>query len=523
MQLIVGVQGVKTENGKERKKLSFLRLAINEHFHTFAIEKTSKRPEAARTASPTPKRTPMDNIFNNLADGFFGPAPDFAEQKNWEELIEQILAGRVVPVIGPELLCEEGNLHEMIVDSFARQTGVTSHPTTFSQLKYDDTFMLCCMRMCKSKSADKSTDNIIYPFAYDAYRASAYKPSSLLRRLLAIPQLPFVVTTSFTPIVEETMREVRPGAEVRTLTFDNDPCTIMTVGKGDVRGYGDLKVPTVYHMFGCCGPKAKPHSMVLTDSDMLRFCQSWIDETKRPHTLSRLLSNSYLLVLGCNYSDWLFRFIWFSIKGDELKNGGMVSLSKPQDLVDYFTRMGVFIPQSNAAEVVSKIEQMLAEREQDDSQRENFARPKMEMDVFISYSRSDSAIAARLYDYLRSEGLSVWYDRSNLMAGSNFMEEIKKSIKSARVFVPIISQNLINERMDEHVYRKEWNIAIDRESGMGASRNFILPLHEEGTDFYKADIPEAMQRHSSSSYNVGDTSFPALLKGIRAQLAKLKK
>ena len=58
---------------------------------------------------------------------------------------------------------------------------------------------------------------------------------------------------------------------------------------------------------------------------------------------------------------------------------------------------------------------------------------------------------------------------------------------------------------------------------MGASRTFIFPIHEEGVDFYQADIPEEMQRHHSISYHSSDTEFPALLEGIRTQLAKLQK
>lgn len=464
----------------------------------------------------------MDDLFNNLSDDFFGLNTDYAEQQKWDQLIDQICEGRVVPVIGPEILIEEGNLHQKMVEVIASQLGVTSRPTNFSQLKFDSTFMTRCMQMFKGMPADKATD-VIYTLADRVYRAGHYQPSSLLRRILAIPQLPFVVTTTFTPIVEETMRQVRPGAEVRTLVFDNDPSTIKAKGVGDIQGYGDLKQPTVYHMYGCCQAKSKPHSMVLTDTDMLNFCLSWIDANKRPSTLSSLLSNSYLLVLGCNYSDWLFRFIWYSIKGDELKNGSLVNLHNPQDLVDYFTRMGVFIPQNNTADVVAKIETLLAQREQKGGNDELFAHPRNGMDVFISYSRSDKKIADRLYHYLRAEGLSVWYDRSNLLAGNDFMQEINRSVRSARVFVPIISHNIVSEKMEAHVYRKEWNCAIDCERGMGASRTFIFPIHEEGVDFYQADIPEEMQRHHSISYHSSDTEFPALLEGIRTQLAKLQK
>lgn len=71
----------------------------------------------------------MDDLFNNLSDDFFGLNTDYAEQQKWDQLIDQICEGRVVPVIGPEILIEEGNLHQKMVEVIASQLGVTSRPT----------------------------------------------------------------------------------------------------------------------------------------------------------------------------------------------------------------------------------------------------------------------------------------------------------------------------------------------------------------------------------------------------------
>jgi hypothetical protein len=121
------------------------------------------------------------------------------------------------------------------------------------------------------------------------------------------------------------------------------------------------------------------------------------------------------------------------------------------------------------------------------------------MDVFISYSRSDSDVAEKLYKILTAQGKRVWYDKNNLTDGGNFMDEIRKAIRTTKYFIPILSQNIMTERKESHVYRNEWDLAIEVAISMG--RTYIIPLAEEGFDFYKAAIPERLQQHNAIFYN----------------------
>ena len=462
----------------------------------------------------------MEDLFANISDTDIFPKENYFEKQKWDKLIEAIIGGQVVPVVGPEFLVEGGNLHHMLVKTIARQSGVEEgRVSTFSQLKHDTTFKAKCLSLAPGQESDRATD-LIYPVARRAYVAGHYEPSRLLLNLLSIPYFPFVLTTTFTPIVEEAMQKVRPGEKVRTLCFNNDPMATKTPGLGDVKEEADLGRPTVYHMFGCFDEKMKPHSMALTDSDMLRFCRSWLIKGARPETLSQLLQNKYLLVLGCDYSDWLFRFIWYSMK-EESGEGILVNGDTPDSLVGYLTRLGAFLPKDNPEATVQRIRELLRQREDADAAADPFAHARRGMDVFISYSRSDSDTALSLYNYLRSQGLTVWYDRENLLAGDKFQQEIERSIRSAKVFVPIISAHIKEERLDAHVYRKEWAWAIDHEQGMGSSRSFIMPVHEQGVDFYESDIPNELQRHNSIEYTPGCATFESLLQGIQRELDKL--
>ena len=117
------------------------------------------------------------------------------------------------------------------------------------------------------------------------------------------------------------------------------------------------------------------------------------------------------------------------------------------------------------------------------------------MDIFISYSRSDSALVEQLYSRLAGRGKRVWYDRKDISYGGNFMDEIRQGIRTARYFVPLFSHHIEAEKNDAHVYRNEWDEAIQLSISLG--RTYIIPVVEEGFDFYKASIPEKMKQHNA--------------------------
>ena len=138
-----------------------------------------------------------------------------------------------------------------------------------------------------------------------------------------------------------------------------------------------------------------------------------------------------------------------------------------------------------------------------------FSYPEEKTDVFISYSRSDSAFVELLYDELTRRNLNVWYDKYNLTDGGKFMEEIKRAIRTAKYFIPVLSQNIEKEKDDVHVYRNEWDIAC----GVGIGRTYIIPVAEKDFDFYNAHLPEKIQAHNAIIY-VSETDIPTIVDKI---------
>jgi hypothetical protein len=412
--------------------------------------------------------------------------PDAAK---WETLIDQIVEGNVIPVIGSDILMDGVNIEQYLIKQLAKSCGITTNPSNFSELLYDEKF--------------KNRENIYFWLnSFCNNNAGKLRPSSLLKRLLSIKQFPFVITTSFFPIVENAMKEIWGERTVKSMVFSNNPATTRQKGVGDIVSENDISSPTVYYMFGKVCNSA--HRFVVTDTDMLSFCSAWLSGECRPPVLSSVLKDKYLLVLGNNYPDWLFRFIWYSMnvtndsKAPFSKiQGMMVNECADDNLIKFLNRLDTFT-QKDPLYVIDTIERKLAERK-DEIEAHRFDKPAKDCDVFISYSRTDSKVAEMLYDALTAKGLSVWYDKTNISTGADWMEAIERAIDSSRLFVPILSKNLESEGNDYHVYRKEWKIADRRAEGF--NREFVIPLAGSTIDFYSLDLPKSFKAANAARYD----------------------
>jgi hypothetical protein len=55
--------------------------------------------------------------------------------------------------------------------------------------------------------------------------------------------------------------------------------------------------------------------------------------------------------------------------------------------------------------------------------------------VFLSYSRADAPIVDRIAIDLQRQGVGVWMDRQDLIAGQEWLPEIQQAISSAEFMV----------------------------------------------------------------------------------------
>lgn len=410
-----------------------------------------------------------------------------SEEIMWELLVDNIMKGDVIPVIGEKIVMQDKTVNKILIDHLSKKEGIVSNPQSYSQLLYDDNY--------------KTDKDHIYGKLAKLIEAnqSKFKPSSLLQRVLTIQQFPFVITTTIDYTVENTMRQIwkKRERDLKVLCFNNNPADIEK--KGDISKNADFEIPTIYYMFGKANNSCL-HSFVVTDEDMLSFCQSWLTEDKRPKNLAHSLGDKFLLFLGCSYPDWLIRFIWYSMRKELDKSGMLVDDGAEDTLIAFLNRLHINT-QKNPEIVISEIENRLVQRMKTYNELK-FDAPREKTDVFISYSRIDSEKAESLYTALTSKGLNVWYDKKNLAAGDMWLEKINDAITTTKYCVILLSKSMEAQINESHVYRKEWNMAIEHASGMTPNRGFIVPILLDDVDIYDATlgIPAKLrERHALKS------------------------
>lgn len=108
--------------------------------------------------------------------------------------------------------------------------------------------------------------------------------------------------------------------------------------------------------------------------------------------------------------------------------------------------------------------------------------------IFLSYAKQDSESAAKICAALRSAGIEVWFDQSELRGGDAWDAAIRRQIKTCALIIPIISAN--TQGRAEGYFRLEWKLAIDRSHLMSQDRPFLIPVVIDETDEGDERVPD---------------------------------
>jgi ABC-type Mn2+/Zn2+ transport system ATPase subunit len=88
--------------------------------------------------------------------------------------------------------------------------------------------------------------------------------------------------------------------------------------------------------------------------------------------------------------------------------------------------------------------------------------PNLNHDIFISYSRRDSATAISVRDNLVRQGVSVWIDQRNIDPGIHWDKEIEDALLKARLIIVLLSPDSCSSAnvMDEVSFAMSRRIAL---------------------------------------------------------------
>ena len=83
---------------------------------------------------------------------------------------------------------------------------------------------------------------------------------------------------------------------------------------------------------------------------------------------------------------------------------------------------------------------------------------------------------------------------------------------------------MLSQANESHVYRKEWNMAIEHARGMSSKRGFIIPVLIDDVDLYDdvLDLPDGLKAHNALSLSLGCT-IEDIAQGILNRVNELAK
>jgi TolB-like protein len=124
--------------------------------------------------------------------------------------------------------------------------------------------------------------------------------------------------------------------------------------------------------------------------------------------------------------------------------------------------------------------------------------------VFLSYASEDIGAALKISSALRSAGIDVWFDQSELRGGDAWDTAIRSQIKACALFIPLISRH--TRARQEAYFRLEWKLAVDRSYLMSPNRAFLLPVVIDDTPQGDDSVPERFREIHWTRLPEGTTS-----------------
>lgn len=409
-------------------------------------------------------------------------APDSASlemsDREWDKLVNLIVDGYVVPVLGPELLVVPENgrptpLYDIWGRALAAQSKI-EHPEGAHRWTVYDVANLLSQR--------ENPADLAYDMDYVVRKGPWPVPESL-RNLAGILDLSLYVTTTVDHLLMKAMAEARPGANIEQIKFtpkgkkeEVDLPTQFTYG---------ARLPGVFHLFGASGPT--DGTFAKTEDDLIEWSWSLLDRgSYAPNCLYDYLQKKTVLLLGCSMPDWLGRFFIHALNGcsnQETINMYYVSLNCEPGLTEYLNRRRAkVITDIPPVDFAAKLFACWQARRQASATGAQPALVPVATEfksgaVFLSYFSEDRAAVRAIRDQLEAKNIDTWLDEQELPddPGNYYEEKIRDNIRDAAFFVPIISRNWERAGPKRFV-RREWRMAEDAAKERRREDFYLQPL-----------------------------------------------
>jgi hypothetical protein len=451
-------------------------------------------------------------------------------EREWDKLINLVLERCVVPVVGVELLTIERDGHEELLYDLWGQALLESYPD--SPVSPVDLRAPLLYQVTNKLSQNQNMGELAYDID-DVIRRKPWPIPVGLRKLAAITSFPLFITASIDHLMVAAIEEEQSSTvgKVKQIVF-TPRGTKSSVDLPD--DFHSSPEPTVFHLFGATGPVEG--TFAKTEDDLIVYSWSLLDQQYAPQRLYDYLQQKTILLLGCNFPDWLGRFLvhaLYSGRQEASINIYQVSNHSEPGMEDYLRRKRakIFPAQSPTSFLTELHRRWLAKKPagiiscgESQCSPSSHNIPFRRGSVFLSYAREDRAAVRLLKAQLEAANIDTWMDEEDLEPGDNFRQVIHDNIKNASFFIAIISRSLNDldqqeRRLGRFVWR-EWKWAVDANMDRRDGDRFLQPLVIDntpaGATFVEPPIRDFSHWTSLQNGRLPDEFIQFLSRGIRS-------
>jgi hypothetical protein len=449
------------------------------------------------------------------------------ERLFWEQLLQLIAEGHVVPIVGRDLLTVRYQDRDVLLYSFIAQRLAEYLGVSGGDLPEGDEINTVAYRYIEKGNRIEDIYSVLKIVMPPDKELSIPQP---LSKLAAIRPFKLFVTTTFDSLLERAVNQERFAGQSKTRVFSYTPNAVEDL----VGPVEQMDRPAVFHLFGKLS--AIP-AYAVTQEDTLEFLHSLQSESRQPHVLFDELNRNNLLILGCSFGDWLARFFIRTPKRQRLLEArgstdyvADARMSGDNNLVLFLRHFSIrtkifkgggaldFIDELHRRWIARyPIEEPIATAGPENISAGGDLRPGA---VFLSYASEDRPAVIKIRDALKAAGVDVVFDKDALHAGDDFEAKLKRSISECALFVPVISKHTLTKQ--RRFFRIEWDQALLEARKAVPTERFIVPVVIDDTHFDEPSVPEKFRNLHWEQAPDGEASsnFVSMVKQLYREYQK---
>lgn len=369
------------------------------------------------------------------------PSADGFSDRDWRKVIRDIQGGKVIPVIGPEMVTvtdpatgEPQALFRYLAPRVAEALDLRE-PERFTTVN----------TVAGEHLLGGGSRADIYDEVREILDHLDAPPGEALMDLARITDFHFLISSVFDHQLARALSAVRPDFDPKQHLIAYHPSEAIDLPER-------IGNTLLFHIMGDYDTS---QDFAVWEEDYMEFICNLIEHQDTLERLFRILKNRQLLLLGSPGNDWIVRFFLRVTRQTRLSDRGATApgeylaaqganLEAPLvfffDKLKHATRVIDGDPSAFVRELYRRWSEQYGQASSDNDFLSQLPVEMPKDSVFISYASDNRAAALTLGRALHAAGVPIWLDKGRLQAGENYEAALEAAVRiHSSFFISLIS------------------------------------------------------------------------------------